>query len=847
MERLESYLSKDYVKEKEQQKSVRELIEKVIPIYENYYENRGWGYKLGEVPNNISTSTTAMIIFSMSVLMSGKLDLITDDTGENFLKEYDNNKLQENFHKIFEESLALLLNNFKNGIDKFTFYSNTYGENDPFTLMWTRHLIDNYKCNYLNCTDHEWERLKCNVDNIQDIIEVFDNKCKNKVVYEIFKILYENNSIVKYSSKIDNAHIFPLLKIVQLYYAMTPQGNGAKKDKIYENISEIEKKDVDKYVDGVRNTLKNNLHHHLSLSSIENSNFDAAELVFSLEGLLLLDFNKNNFDQNLLNRVFQVIKERQEISIYWRPLKPFISQENGFALLPLSAEIAMSLIRICRLLGKRGKDLFAKNYEMFAKYTEWLKTRLTVIPCDKGVCDGCEINKWCSKKNPSEKKFYGWCSEHIYKPNVIHLWETSQVLVYLVNFHHMLQEHIAYQSFEFANLSNKYFVRDEKAWEEWQKKEPINIEDFDVYKNIGNNYLSNSNYYSMLLFGPPGTGKSTVAEKIAETKGWHLVTITPSNFITSGADQVETKVKNIFNVLEEQKNIVVLFDEIDRLILDRDSKYYSSQSDLFQFMTPSMLVKLKELRRKEKIIFIIATNYEERIDKAIKRKGRIDKSYLLLPPNMAGREKLFKDLMVKKLKKSEFEFEELFEKCKEFIIRNTVFFTYNEFDQLTDEIKNKYTNLVVNNKVDENKLKNLKIIEKPAITLMSYHGKLGTTNEEKNVQRPIKEYLSLVFLKAESNYEFDKNELDLLIDFLESDEMLSHVSGERCILTKIQEMLGMSSERNTKNRLTKILEDTKLTEKLNYHIDKGMTKIILNNLNQIKNKAKVGIKEAVED
>ncbi len=39
---------------------------------------------------------------------------------------------------------------------------------------------------------------------------------------------------------------------------------------------------------------------------------------------------------------------------------------------------------------------------------------------------------------------------------------------------------------------------------------------------------------------------------------------------------------------------VILFDEIDRLILDRDSKAYSEQSDVFQFMTPSMLIKIQE-------------------------------------------------------------------------------------------------------------------------------------------------------------------------------------------------------------------------------------------------------------
>ena len=760
---LELYLSDKYLKEKDQNKFVRDLIKKVIPIYEKFYE-KGWGYKVEECTENVSTSTTAMITFSMSVLMSGKLDLVTDNIGENFLKS-------ANYQKIFNDSLKLLLNTFKINIEtpetlakrEFTFKSKTYGENDPFTLMWTRYLIDGNDNN------------KYNIDDFEEIKEAFDIKCKEKVI-TIFKTLYKDKDNLVFSSTIEKTHIFPLLKVVQLYNSMTPTGNNefyvSKTDK---------KKDIDNYVNEVRNTLKNSLHYHLSLANIENSNFDAAELVFSLEGLLLLDFNRNNFDQNLLEKVFEVIKERQKISLYWRPLKPFVFDERGLALLPLSVEIAMSLIRICRLLDKRGEKLFSKNHEMFEKYTEWLKTRVTVVPCDKTVCNKCTTKKWCTKQkgSPDEKKFYGWCSEHIYQPHVVHPWETSQVLVYLVNYDNMLQRHISYQSLKFANFSIENYGKDnkdKKVWIDFQLCEPVNIENFQVYQEIGDHYLDSdemtkdsSNYYSMLLYGPPGTGKSTIAEKIAEAKGWPLVTITPSDFIASGADKVESKAKNIFKVLEEQKNMVVLFDEIDRLILDRDSNYYTSQSDLFQFMTPSMLVKLKDLRKKKKTIFIIATNYAERIDMAIKRKGRIDHQYLVLPPDMGGREKLFKELIDKKLGKNKFKFN----KYKDMILRETVFFTYNEFDQLTDVIKNDYADA---GKVGENELK--KLIKKAAITLMSYKGKLGTEKKEKNTQKPTIEFLSLVYLKAETCDEdmnaviFDDNEINLLIDFLCSKGML---------------------------------------------------------------------------
>ncbi len=800
MERLESYLSENYVKEKDQLNSVRELIEKVIPIYGQFNDKYGWPYILGKDLDKISTSTTAMVTFSMSVLMSGKYDLVIDERGDDFFSNNKHIKSSEGYVKTYKKSSELIFNIFKK--NEFKFQSGTYGENDPFTLVWTRYLIDS--------------DLTSGIEGYEEIKKNFDKTCSEKII-DIFKALYEHKESEKLSINIEKNHIFPLLKIVQLYFAMT---SVSQKETTF--FSE-DKNNINKYVNEVKSTLNNRLHHHLSLASIENSNFDAAELAFSLEGLLLLDSNRKNFDQNLLNRVFKVIKDRQDISLYWRPLKPFVSNEQGLALLPLSVEIAMSLIRICRLLEKRGDILFSKNYEMFEKYTEWLKTRVTVVPCPEEVCDNCKNQEFCIKESTSkENKFFGWCSEHIYQPTVIHPWETSQVIVYLFNFYDMLQRHISNQSFKFANLSAKDCGNNKDEWANWKESEPVSVHGFKVYEEIGENYLAlkdadEEGCYSMLLYGPPGTGKSTIAEKIAESKGWPLVTITPSDFIANGADQVETKAKSIFKVLEEQKNMVVLFDEIDRLILDRDSKSYSEQSDLFQFMTPSMLVKLKDLRTRKKIIFIIATNYAERIDMAIKRKGRIDNLYLVLPPDKRGREWLFKKLIIEKLDGNK----EQWEKCKDFIIGKTAFFTFTEFKQLSKVIKKNNARLIEDGKVNKDEL--YKLIEKPAITLMSYNRKLGTTLQENNSQIPSKEFMSLVFIKAETidcsikaSEIFNKHELALLIDFL-----------------GLKKTTGELNDRKLNVELGDVLKIPDLTNRINSYIDEEMTKKILMVLEEI--------------
>jgi SpoVK/Ycf46/Vps4 family AAA+-type ATPase len=141
----------------------------------------------------------------------------------------------------------------------------------------------------------------------------------------------------------------------------------------------------------------------------------------------------------------------------------------------------------------------------------------------------------------------------------------------------------------------------------------------------------------MLLYGPPGTGKTKIAKRIADVLDFRLVTISVSDFLGTGGALVEARAKAIFQMLEAQSNCVILFDEIDAFLLDRDSKHYRKQDTLFQFLTPGMLTKINDLHEAARSIFIIATNYENRIDPAIKRAGRIDQQYLLLPPDLKKR------------------------------------------------------------------------------------------------------------------------------------------------------------------------------------------------------------------
>jgi hypothetical protein len=154
-----------------------------------------------------------------------------------------------------------------------------------------------------------------------------------------------------------------------------------------------------------------------------------------------------------------------------------------------------------------------------------------------------------------------------------------------------------------------------------------------VVREKPNKDVKSTPLFSMLVYGPPGTGKTTVAEQLAASLKWPLVIVTVSDFLAAGAAEIENRAKGVFRVLRDQEDVIVLFDEIDQFLLDRNSEFYQQQDDVFKFMTPGMLTKLQDLRDEENCVFIVATNYYERIDSAIKRRGRIDEHFLLSIPD----------------------------------------------------------------------------------------------------------------------------------------------------------------------------------------------------------------------
>jgi len=691
MDAIEEYFQGEYIQEKNKINEIDELVSEVIKSLTNSTpdKKKGWPYEISantgiKQSDNYSFSTNAMILFVLAKFIgeieidSPLLPSIEWESNKSLSKQFAGFDISE-YYKIFNNESKNLSTKFSNPKDKenqIVSKSGSFGFNDPFTFSWIAELLSKtYNTDYNPFKEIQSSFINESSKIIKDVfVNTFEKGILN------FNSFVENGKTPEESQRKASNHIFPLLRVIHLYKSLchiftkieeqkksliaqrseTKQGEVPLTDTtISAQMAELE--ELKNSLGSLNTTdlltnLQNRINQQISHFTIQNSLFDTAELVMSLEGMLLLDENRR-IDENLIRKVFEILETNQKNNLNWRPLKPFVTSPQGDVLLPLSIEIANSLLRICKLLERKKQFYFHEYAPIFNKYTQWLLANVSQ----------CTVIDTVTSDTTTYK---GWRSEHVQEADVIHPWETAQVLTYLMTYKSMIQERIAHKSLKNCGLScSEEYLSAEGGIEDWDEKWKSTEIGTDVYSKIRNNYIIRKAdpSYSMLLFGPPGTGKTAIGEDLAAALKWRLITITPSDFIKNGEADVEGRAKSIFKTLEQQKDCVILFDEIDRLILDRDSIYYNNQGDMFQFMTPSMLVKIKDLRKAEKCIFIIATNYAERIDSAIKRAGRIDEKYLINLPNKEQRKSIITRLLSKYINRtvinsiSEVQNKEIFE------------------------------------------------------------------------------------------------------------------------------------------------------------------------------------------
>lgn len=140
----------------------------------------------------------------------------------------------------------------------------------------------------------------------------------------------------------------------------------------------------------------------------------------------------------------------------------------------------------------------------------------------------------------------------------------------------------------------------------------------------------------MLLYGPPGCGKTFFAKHFAEEVGFNFMMVTPSTLKSRYVNATQENIAKMFKEAEENAPTIIFIDEMNELVPNREGDVH----EMSRSAVNEMLAQMD--RTGEKGIFIIgATNYPNMIDPAILRAGRLDKKYYLSPPDKEARKAMF--------------------------------------------------------------------------------------------------------------------------------------------------------------------------------------------------------------
>jgi transitional endoplasmic reticulum ATPase len=147
----------------------------------------------------------------------------------------------------------------------------------------------------------------------------------------------------------------------------------------------------------------------------------------------------------------------------------------------------------------------------------------------------------------------------------------------------------------------------------------------------------------MLLYGPPGCGKTFFAEKMAEEIGFNFYQIKPSDIQSKFVNASQENIKNLFDDARQNAPSIIFIDELDALVPNRDN---SSVNHMNTSAVNEFLAQMNNCG--DDGIFIVgATNRPNSIDPAILRSGRLDKHIYLPPPDFEARKLMF-ELYLKK-------------------------------------------------------------------------------------------------------------------------------------------------------------------------------------------------------
>lgn len=367
------------------------------------------------------------------------------------------------------------------------------------------------------------------------------------------------------------------------------------------------------------------------LSNISGANLNVSELVFAAASLSAID--RRQHDERY-EKALSIVAEWMKRDGLGENQSHLHTDERGYSLLITTSELLRSL---SQLIAKVGITVSPEVLSQIISYFEINAIRKT---------EGGSILGWSQDSPSHREKAYRWTSGLA----ILAIDRFARMLDQKIN--RRVQKHFSTKSFakgEDVDLDELFYPDYGLACmgskDLYEGNHDAKGQSVAYYLERARAHLSGINQvpgytervFSLILYGPPGTGKTTLLEALACSSYATLIEITPSDILIEGEAWLERRAKIVFKALSYLTRTIIMFDEFDPVLRTRKME---NERNLYSFLTPGMLPKLKDLHasaKQRRNVYALITNRIGTLDEAAIRNGRFDHKIGVYPPDLLSR------------------------------------------------------------------------------------------------------------------------------------------------------------------------------------------------------------------